>query len=104
MPALDGLHHVKLPVVDGARSARWYHNVELGLRQLDADERSSLVGFDPIAFAVPAAADLEEWVVHFDALGVDHGPVVDGTIGRLVSIRDPDGIEIKLYSGRRAAP
>jgi catechol 2,3-dioxygenase-like lactoylglutathione lyase family enzyme len=129
MPALDGIHHVKLQVRDVPRSADWYSrvlgltvvhrwvedgvvcgaalrvpgtNVELGMRVVDAGRESSFFGFDPIAFAVAGRAELEAWACHLDALGVAHGPIIEGSVGSLMVVPDPDGIELKLYTGRRA--
>jgi catechol 2,3-dioxygenase-like lactoylglutathione lyase family enzyme len=123
---LQGIHHVKLPVADLARSQEWYSRVlgfevdiefvedgvvrgvalsrsssgiGLALRQ-DADRASALAGFDPIALGVPTRAGVEAWRQRLDDLGVVHGGIVRGHRGGsvLVGLHDPDGLEIRLYA------
>lgn len=128
MPAMLGFHHVKLPVRDVARSRDWYRDVlglavELefvedgrleGVALRDADSSLSLAlrhdpgraaalaGFDPVAIGVPAHADLLRWQERLDALGCPYGGVVEGHQGQvLVGLRDPDGLEIRLYTLER---
>ncbi len=125
-PALDGLFGVKLPVTDLTRSLRWYQEVfglevylefpdddgvvrgvacraaglgdtAIGLRENPAVARG-IAGFDPVIWAVPDQAALEEWVTHLDTLGIAHSPVIDASIGWLLVFHDPDGLEIHLYT------
>jgi catechol 2,3-dioxygenase-like lactoylglutathione lyase family enzyme len=122
--ALNGFHHVKLPVSDVERSRAWYTQVLdlrteiefvedgelMGVALLDADntldlairrdpERAAaLAGFDPVALCVPTEEALKAWLQRFDDLGESHGGVVTGHVGRvIVGLHDPDGIEIRLY-------
>jgi catechol 2,3-dioxygenase-like lactoylglutathione lyase family enzyme len=126
MPDLSGFHHVKLPVTDLGRSRDWYTSV-LGLRveiefvedgvlrglaltdasgrvrlalRLDPVRAAALAGFDPIALEVPKRDDVVAWQSRLDDLGQPHGGVVTGHKGGsvLVGLRDPDGIEIRLYA------
>jgi catechol 2,3-dioxygenase-like lactoylglutathione lyase family enzyme len=126
MGTLQGLHHVKLPVTDVARSREWYERVlgftvviefvedevvmglamrdpsgtvQLALRH-DPSRAAALSGFDPIALAVPTRADVEQWRQQFDDLGQAHGGIVSGHAGGavLVGRHDPDAIEIRLYA------
>jgi catechol 2,3-dioxygenase-like lactoylglutathione lyase family enzyme len=122
-PRLCGVHHVKLPVADVQASRDWYCRVlgfqleldfvedgtlmgvglshpgglRLGLR-CDRDRTAALVGFDPLALAVPGHAELDAWLAHLDALGVPYGPVMHGRQGEVVAVHDPDGIQIRLYT------
>jgi catechol 2,3-dioxygenase-like lactoylglutathione lyase family enzyme len=126
MGAIQGFHHVKLPVVDVARSRDWYvrvlgftvtlefvedgvvmglalsdpsGTVQLAIRQ-DPARAVALSGFDPIALRVPTRADVQVWRQRLDDLGQPHGGIVTGHKGGsvLVGLRDPDDIEIRLYA------
>jgi catechol 2,3-dioxygenase-like lactoylglutathione lyase family enzyme len=121
---IAGFHHVKLPVTDVSRSRDWYgrvlglrthlefvedgvlmgvalrdprDGVELALRQ-DPARAAALAGFDPIALQIPTPSDLDAWQRRLDELGEPYGEIVTGRAGRvLVGLRDPDGIEVRLY-------
>ena len=97
-----GIHHVKLPVSDLARSREWYQRVlgytvdrdfpdadgvvrgvggslpgdgvPVALRQ-NARAAAGNAGFDPVSFAVADRAAVEAWTAHFDALGVNHSEI-----------------------------
>jgi glyoxylase I family protein len=62
----------------------------------DFDERS--VGLDHLAFNVRDRATLEEWAKHFDALGVAHSEIKDENGGPLMTLRDPDNIQLELHA------
>jgi len=126
-PVLDGIHHVKIPVSDLARSRAWYERVlgfeveaefaddhdgvvrgvagtapglgrtRLALRE-NAEAAAGFAGFDPIAFAVSGRAGIDHWIGQLDAEGVTHSPVSRATIGWILSFHDPDGVELRLYS------
>ena len=127
MPEIAGIHHVKLPVADPGPSRDWYHRV-LGFEQeiefveegrlmgvalidrasglrfavrRDPGRAAALSGFDPVALAVPTRAALDAWVARLDELGVRHTPIVNGHIGWVLGLWDPDGIEIRLYTLER---
>jgi catechol 2,3-dioxygenase-like lactoylglutathione lyase family enzyme len=120
---IEGLHHLKLPVRDLARSREWYERV-LGLRverefpdddgvvrgvagdlggvpvALRVHEKAAagLAGFDPVCFAIADRAAADAWIARLDELGVEHPPMVEATTGWMVRVTDPDGTEIRLYS------
>ena len=124
MPELCGVHHVKLPVRDPAISRDWYMRVlgfeqeiefvedgvlmgvalrdpHSGLRfavRRAAERAEKLQGFDPVALAIATRAELDRWLAHLEAQGVEHSPVMNGHIGWVVGMYDPDGIEIRLYT------
>ncbi len=126
MSKLSGVHHVKLPVSDIARSREWYTSVlgfavdiefvedgtVMGVALIDPagptrvairhdpERAKAMSGFDALALLVPARADVETWRAKLDELGVAHGGVVTGHRGGsvLVGLHDPDGIEIRLYA------
>ncbi len=122
---IAGIHHIKLPVSDVARSRAWYQRVlgfqteiefvedgeikgvairrnecqpQIALRH-DPDRARALSGFDPVALLVPDRDDIQRWSAALDDLGQDH-EVVQGHRGGavIVGLRDPDGIEIRLYA------
>lgn len=125
MPELAGIHHVKLPVTDLARSRAWYERV-FGLKvTVEFPEDGVVMGvagevpglgdtmltlrvnpraaagcedFDPVSFGVRDREHIEEWVSHLDSLGISHSPVIDATIGWLLVFSDPDGLQLHLYS------
>jgi catechol 2,3-dioxygenase-like lactoylglutathione lyase family enzyme len=129
-PELVGIHHVKFPVTDLARSRAWYERV-FGLRPVFefADEEDGVVrgvayevpglpelnialrqnpaaargisGFDPVSFAIADRGAADAWADRLDQLGVAHSPVIDATLGWLLVFHDPDGTEIHLYSMER---
>jgi catechol 2,3-dioxygenase-like lactoylglutathione lyase family enzyme len=123
---LAGVHHVKIPVAELARSLGWYRQV-FGLRPTvefrDADGVTRGVvgdvpglgtttvglrvnetaaegcrGFDPVSFAVQSRDDLVAWASHLDHLGVPHSPVIEASIGWLLVFDDPDGLTLHLYT------
>lgn len=121
---------MKFPVTDLDRSRRWYQEV-LGLHILTGfpDEdgtvrglagmlpdteppvavalrenpqaASGVRGFDPVSFAIADLAAADAWAEHPDALGVQHSPVTDVTLGWVLDVPDPDGTVIRLYSTER---
>jgi catechol 2,3-dioxygenase-like lactoylglutathione lyase family enzyme len=124
--AITGIHHVKFPVSDLATSIDWYEKVfgfrveiefpdedgvvrgvagtapglgdsGLALRE-NAEAARGFAGFDPISFGIADKAAAQAWATRLDELGVAHSPVIDATIGWIVSFHDPDGTEIRLYS------
>jgi glyoxylase I family protein len=126
-PRIEGFGHLDLTVTDGERSARWWAEV-LGFKVIlevdrpgfrvwsmlhpsglsvglmthehatttDFDERA--VGLDHLAFNVRDRATLEEWARHFDALGVAHSDIKDENGGPLMTLRDPDNIQLELHA------
>ena len=126
-PEFGGIHHVKLPVADLDRSARWYSDV-LGARRLtELDHRrpdgtlfavildvpnlgtklelrldpataKALGEYDFITLAVEDRAALDRWIEHLDNLGVDHSPPVVALVGWLLVVPDPDGLRLRFYT------
>ena len=123
---ISGIHHIKLPVSDVARSRAWYHRVlgfetviefvedgvvegvalrrdgcqpQVALRR-DPVRARALSGFDAVALLVPSRDEVEQWSTRLDDLGEPHGGLVQGHDGGavLVGLHDPDGIEIRLYA------
>lgn len=120
-----GLHHVKVPVSDMARSREFYERV-LELEPLTEfrDDHDGVVrgvvyrakgdlmislreqpvaaaglrGYDPFAIMLRGRADIEHWAKRLDRLGVEHDPIVQATVGSMLRFLDPDGIELRFYT------
>lgn len=124
-PALDGIHHVKLPVRDLARSRAWYESrlgyrtaiefseqgilmgvvmshpnggPQFGLR-LDPARAEAAAGFDYFSIGVPSREAIEDLAARLTALGERHAGVHFATIGWILpELHDPDGHEVRFYT------
>ena len=122
---LVGVHHLKLPVRDIARSEAWYgrtlryrRTVEfkdgdklmgilmihpdggppLALR-LDPHRAEAAAGFDYFIIGVPDHATIDEPAAHLDALREPHGGVHQAGLGWILPfLHDPDGHEVRFYT------
>ena len=124
---VTGIHHVKVPVANLAASRQWYERVlpltveleftdgngvvrgvvyrELGgsalaLRE-DAGRAAALSGWDPVAYAVATRADLDRVIAGLDERGVEHGPVVEATLGWMLAVPGPGGEQVRFYTVER---
>lgn len=125
IPTLAGIHHVKLPVRDIARSREWYRSrlgyeteidfVEEGevrgvaLRhpdggprlalRLDPERAEAAAGFDYFSIGVPDRSALGSLAEHLTALGEAHAGVQVATLGWILpALSDPDGHEVRFYT------
>jgi catechol 2,3-dioxygenase-like lactoylglutathione lyase family enzyme len=124
-PALAGIHHVKLPVRDLARSRAWYESrlgyqvqlefvergtlmglamrhpnggPDLALR-LDPDRAAAAAGFDYFAIGVADKPAIDALAERLSDLGESHAGVHYATIGWILPmLHDPDGHEIRFYT------
>jgi catechol 2,3-dioxygenase-like lactoylglutathione lyase family enzyme len=124
-PRLDGIHHVKLPVTDLARSLDWYrsrlgYEVEiefvesgqlmgislrhpnggprLGLR-LAPERARAAAGFDYFAIGVPDKRALEVLATRLQSFGEVNAGLHFATIGWILpGTHDPDGHEVRFYT------
>ena len=55
-------------------------------------------GLDHVSFGCADRAELQEWAARLDALGIEHGGIVDAGYGSGVSFRDPDGIALEFFA------
>jgi catechol 2,3-dioxygenase-like lactoylglutathione lyase family enzyme len=121
---VSGLHHVKLPVTDVARSRDWYERafgfvrhlefheqgrlcgvalrhpvgeVGLALRE-DPRRAAALAGFDALCLAVGTRGDLDDLLSRLDEHGIGHGTPVAGRGGDAVDVPDPDGHLVRLHT------
>src|SRR6266446_3273202 len=125
MPPLAGIHHLKLPVTDLARSREWYQSrlgykvkiefVEqgqlvgyvlthpnggppLGLR-LNPERALAAAGFDYFAIGVPGKQAMDQLAAWLTALGEQHAGVHWASIGWILpELHDPDGHEVRFYT------
>lgn len=122
-----GVHHVKIPVSDLARSRAWYeqlleltvelefrdddgavrgvvyqdlHGFTLALRE-DPARAAALAGFNPVAALVEGPHDLYAAADRLSSGGIPHSGVVRATLGWMLSVPDPDGIELRFYTRSR---
>ncbi|MDQ6927094.1 MAG: VOC family protein [Actinomycetota bacterium] len=68
----------------------------------------TVTGLDHVGFMVPRRADLEAWQEHLEAHGVTRGdaaekpltqsPIADENYGSVLVFRDPDNIQLELFS------
>ena len=127
-PALAGVHHLKLPVTDLARSLDWYrsrlgYDVEaefvekgqlmgcamahpnggpaLALR-LDPERARAAAGFDYFSIGVPDKAAIDDLAARLTRLGEQHAGVHWASIGWILPrLHDPDGHEVRFYTHQR---
>lgn len=62
--------------------------------------RGSLVS-TRFAILLQGEADVQAWADRLDSLGVKHSPVIEATIGWILSFHDPDGLELRFYTSIR---
>ena len=124
-PVLAGVHHLKLPVSDLARSAEWYETrigyrvagefveqgtlmgylmvhpaggPDLALR-LDPDRARAVAGFDYFAIGAPDRAALDVLAARLTGLGEEHAGVHWASLGWILPLlHDPDGHEVRFYT------
>ena len=124
-PVLAGIHHLKLPVTDLARSLEWYRSClgyqvqvefveqgtlmgvglahpaggpDLGLR-LDPDRARAAAGFDYFAIGVPDKAAIDDLARRLDELGQAHAGVHRASLGWILpEVPDPDGHALRFYT------
>jgi catechol 2,3-dioxygenase-like lactoylglutathione lyase family enzyme len=124
-PALDGIHHLKLPVGDLDRSLAWYQQrlgyevlhefVEDGVRmgvamthpnggpdlalRLDPDRAKVAAGFDYFAIGVPGREAIEALAAALAERGDHHQGVLRTPVGWvLLGVEDPDGHAVRFYT------
>jgi glyoxylase I family protein len=57
-------------------------------------------GLDHLALQLAMREDIDEWITHFNAIGVEHEEpfeTAEPVPHALVQVRDPDGIPIELF-------
>jgi hypothetical protein len=70
--------------------------VPMQLRSVPGGAASA--GYEPVTFGVADRAELDRWVAHLNAHGVDHTPVTNARIGDSGRFTSPDGAPLRLYT------
>ena len=55
-------------------------------------------GLDHFAFTVESRDALDEWAEHLDGVGIEHSEIRDTGVGYLMTVRDPDNIQVELWA------
>jgi catechol 2,3-dioxygenase-like lactoylglutathione lyase family enzyme len=124
-PALDGIHHVKLPVADIERSRAWYGSrlgyvtvieftkngritgITMGHPNggpmigfvLKPDLAARASGFDYFSIGVAGKPELEALATRLAEHGEDNAGVHFATVGWILpGTHDPDGHEVRFYT------
>ena len=127
MPSFSKVSHMSFSARDAEASARWWQEVfglealdrvegegwhgvllidpksttiiEFQQHDANAGERFDprRTGFDHIGFLVDSRGDIDEWLAHFDELGVEHSPIADREYGSVLCFKDPDGIQFEMF-------
>jgi catechol 2,3-dioxygenase-like lactoylglutathione lyase family enzyme len=124
---VSGVHHVTFPVSDLETGIDWFARVlrATHVPRLDHHEQGKALfavimtvpgldmpiqlrrfgaqdpapsGWIPVSFGVADRAELDRWVVHLDACGVEHSSVRHARVGHAVDFTTPDGVGIQLYT------
>lgn len=71
--------------------------------QYDGDVFDELrIGLDHIAFGCTSREELEGWSSRLDALGVEHGEIVDAIYGSGLAFSGPDNIQLEFFLSVRS--
>jgi catechol 2,3-dioxygenase-like lactoylglutathione lyase family enzyme len=86
---------------DNYRAAIWFEPVfalHEHRHQHDCDVFDEFrIGLDHIAFGCSSREELESWPARLDALGIEHGEIVDRSYGSGLAFRDPDNIQLEFF-------
>ncbi len=59
---------------------------------------TGVAGFDPFAIMLRGRPDIEHWALRLDELGVSHSEIAEATIGYILTVDDPDGLQLRFYT------
>jgi glyoxylase I family protein len=127
MPTFSKVSHISFSARDADRSAQWWSRVfdlqELDrssgdgwrgilllhpatatiieFQQHDENQGEPFdprrTGFDHLGFKVDTRAGLDDWLDHFQRLGVTCSPIADRDYGSVLTFKDPDGIQFEMF-------
>jgi glyoxylase I family protein len=88
----------------GWRSVLLLHSQSAAIvecQQHDANQGEAFdprrTGIDHMGLKVDSRADLDNWLDHFEKLGVKHSPIADREYGSVLCFRDPDEIQLEMF-------
>ena len=55
------------------------------------------IGLDHVAFGCTSREELESWPARLDALGIEHGEILDRPNGASLAFRDPHNIQLEFF-------
>ena len=90
------------------------HQLTIVLHRHDTNDGGlfgeTVTGLDHAGFMVPSRTDLEDWQRHLESRGIvradaadkplTQSPIVDEPYGSVLVFRDPDNIQLELFSPR----
>ena len=83
------------------RAAMWFEPmfaIHENQRQLEGDVFDEFrIGLDHIAFGCTSREELEFWPARLDALGIEHGEILDRPYGAGLASRDPDNTQLEFF-------
>ncbi|MGD0311602.1 MAG: VOC family protein [Acidimicrobiales bacterium] len=124
MPSFPAFNHYALTVSDLQRSIDWYERLFASppVAVIDEDSFRAAIWFDPtfaihanrhrlegdvfdesrigldhIAFGCASREELESWPARLEALGIEHGEILDRSYGSGLAFRDPDNIQLEFF-------
>jgi catechol 2,3-dioxygenase-like lactoylglutathione lyase family enzyme len=124
MSPFPAFNHYALTVSDLQRSIEWYERLfeSPPVAVMDEDNFQAAIWFEPmlaihanrdqpegdvfdelrigldhIAFGCTSREELESWPARLDALGIEHGEILDRPYGAGLAFRDPDNIQLEFF-------
>lgn len=127
VPAIDGIHHLKIAVASPDDSLQWWHDVTGARRQPELDHKTpsgdayayllqipglgprlelrhdppaarAMRRLDPVTFAVRTRKDLEALEASLTRRRIAHSPVLRGLTGWVLVTRTPDELAVRFYT------
>ena len=98
---LFGSPPVAVNDADNYRAAMWFEPmfaIHENQHQLEGDVFDEFrIGLDHIPFGCASREELESWPARLDALGIEHGEILDRSYGAGLAFRDPDNIQLEFF-------